>query len=176
MSGEHQCPPTSYQTNAYLANGYGIPRTEESLSTYGPSRLAKTLVTSPTLHVPNSRENNFVPSFSSGPTYSSGCKVRGPYKSSSNNGEPPSPQIPVEAIKRGNCLFSIHQPLHSSRECFYSRRHGVVAPQPLSLLIEVLKQKSAEVHHFLCPGRYCFLGLELLAVAERLGLEGPTMD
>ena len=65
-----------------------------------------------------------------------------------------------------------HLSLRSNIEYFGRQDRDVAVRRPLSLLVEVLRQKSAEAHF---PG-YRFFGSGHQAVAEHLGLDDPTMN
>jgi len=69
-----------------------------------------------------------------------------------------------------------HPPLRSSRECFDYQHRDVVVRRRLSLLVEVLRQKSAEVYRAPRLGCYHFFRLGRRAVAEHLGLDDSMVN
>lgn len=67
-------------------------------------------------------------------------------------------------------------PRRSNRERFDYQHRSAVARRRLSLLVGVLRQKSAEVYRDPQPDCYRFFRLGRRTVAEHLGLCDPTMN
>lgn len=127
-------------------------------------------VTSSALRVSESKENNFVPSFSSDAIYLSKYEVRSPYGPSLGGIEPLCPRISGVISGGGIPDPSKLIPLRSSRERFDCRYHDAVVWRCLFLSVEVRKQKSEGAHR----PQDRFFGLTHQAAAERLGLENPV--